>query len=326
MRFIVAPDGNGDYSSVQKCLDAIPTASADPVTVFVRKGRYKEKLDIAKSFVTLIGEDAKETILTYDDCAGKRMPDGEKMGTFRAYSTRITGEGFRAENITFENTAGQKGRVGQALAAYVDADKACFRNCRFLGFQDTLFTGPPPQDAGDLEWLRKDKIQTTGNYGSTNRQFYDHCYLEGDVDFIFGSATAVFQRCKIFSKDRGKTVNGYITAASTPEFQPYGYVFMDCRLTGNAGPQSVYLGRPWRKYAKVAFLNCQMGSHIIGEGWNNWRDREREKTVTYVEYNSRGPGAKRRERVSWSRCLTSEEAAQRYQLENIFPGNSSWYA
>ncbi len=324
MEFTVAQDGSGDFPSVQKCVDAIPADFEGPVGIFIRKGRYKEKLDIAKPSVTLIGEDEEKTILTYDDCAEKRMPDGGKMGTFRSYSTRITGEGFRAENITFENTAGQKGRAGQALAAYVDADKACFRNCRFLGFQDTLFTGPPPQDAGDLEWLRKDKMQTISHHGSKNRQFYDQCYLEGDVDFIFGSATAVFRNCEIFSKDRGQKVNGYITAASTPESREYGYVFMGCRLTGDAGPQSVYLGRPWRKYAKVAFLNCQMGSHIIGEGWNNWRDREREKTVAYVEYNNRGPGAKRQERVSWSRCLTPEEALK-YQLEKIFPGNNSWY-
>ena len=320
MEFTVAQDGSGDFPSVQKCVDAIPADFEGPVGIFIRKGRYKEKLDIVKPFVTLIGENAKETILTYDDCAGKRMPDGKKMGTFRSYSTRITGEGFRAENITFENAAGQKGRVGQALAAYVDADKVCFRNCRFLGFQDTLFTGPPPQDAGDLEWMKKEEIRRNGR----NRQLYDNCYLEGDVDFIFGSATAVFRKCEIFSKNRDKKVNGYITAASTPESRQYGYVFMDCQLTGDAGPQSVYLGRPWRKYAKVAFLDCQMGSHIIGEGWNNWRDREKEKTVSYVEYNSSGPGAKRQKRVSWSRCLTSEEASK-YQLENIFPENNSWY-
>ena len=320
IKMLVALDGSGDYPSVQECVDAIPAGPADPVTILVKKGVYKEKLVIDKPFVTLMGENAKETVLTYDDCASKLLPGGEKMGTFGSYSTLITGDGFRAENITFENTAGQKGRAGQALAAYVDADKACFRNCRFLGYQDTLFTGPLPPDAGGSEGM-KDMNRSPAR---KSRQFYDHCYLEGDVDFIFGSATAVFHQCEIFSKNRDKAINGYITAASTPESEKYGYVFMDCRLTGDAGPQSVYLGRPWRRYAKVAFLHCRMGDHIIGVGWNNWRDSERERTVSYAEYDSQGPGAKMEERATWSKILTPAEA-ERYRLENIFPGDNIWY-
>lgn len=318
----VSADGEGDFKSIQECINAIPADNADRVIIYVKNGIYKEKLVIDKPFITIIGEDPEKTILTYDDCASKLMPNGEQMGTFRSYSTLIIGDYFRAENITFENTAGHRGRVGQALAAYVDADKACFKNCRFLGYQDTLFTGPLPPDAVDVDKIGKVKV--IGTAKKNNWQYYENCYIEGDVDFIFGSATAVFYRCEIFSKNRNKNINGYITAASTPESEKYGYVFIDCRLTGDATPSSVYLGRPWRKYAKVAFINCWMGDHIIGEGWNNWRDPEREKTVTYVEYNSKGPGARMDERVKWSRILGDEEAKM-YTVENIFAGDTEWF-
>lgn len=317
----VSADGKGDFKSIQECINAIPVDNKNRVTIYVKSGVYKEKLVIDRPFITIIGEDPEKTILTYDDCASKLMSDGEQMGTFRSYSTLITGDYFRAENITFENTAGHRGRVGQALAAYVDADKACFKNCRFLGYQDTLFTGPLPSDAVGADKIGNVKI--AGKTPKNNWQYYENCYIEGDVDFIFGAATAVFYRCEIFSKNRNKAINGYITAASTPETEKYGYVFIDCKLTGDATPGSVYLGRPWRRYAKVAFINCWMGEHIIGEGWNNWRDPEREKTVTYVEYNSKGPGARMAERVNWSRILTDEEA-KTYTLENIFMGDIEW--
>ncbi|HEX3048517.1 MAG TPA: pectinesterase family protein [Bacillota bacterium] len=235
------------------------------------------------------------------------------------------GADFTAENLTFENSAGSGKVVGQAVAAYVDADRASFKNCRFIGCQDTLFTGPLPKNPTPLGLNLLHPTLGSGpeEYQGTVRQFYEDCYIQGDIDFIFGSATAVFRRCEIFSNDRGEPVNGYITAGSTSPRQKFGYVFLECRLTSDAAPQSVYLGRPWRDYSKVAFINCQMGSHIHPEGWHNWDKPEREETVTYEEYKSHGPGAGEARRVKWAKRLAEEEAKM-YTVENILKGEDGW--
>lgn len=310
---IVAADGSGDFRKLQDAIDRIPENNPEAIKIHIKAGIYKEKLSICKSNVTLVGEGAEKTILTYGDYARKQLPEGKEMGTFGSYSTYIGGPGFTAENLTFENSAGSGEHVGQALAAYVDADRASFKNCRFLGHQDTLFTGPIPSSPG------AENERDVKSY----RQYYENCYIEGDVDFIFGSATAVFYQCEIVSLNRDKEVNGYITAASTGEKENFGYVFIDCRLTGDAAKDSVYLGRPWRKYAKVAFVNCWMGGHIISEGWHNWRDPGREKTVRYVEFGSSGPGSSREERVPWAQTLTSEQAAA-YTVKNVLTGTDNW--
>lgn len=271
---IVSVDGNGDFTSVQEAIDQIPENNNERVTIYIKNGVYKQKLYINKPFVKLLGEDPEKTILTYDDAAHKLLDNGEEMGTFCSYSTLIGGDDFIAENITFENSAGRGDLVGQALAVYINGDRAVFRNCRFLGHQDTLFTGPVPEEASAV----------------SNRQYYERCTIVGDVDFIFGSATAVFNKCEIISLDRNKSVNGYITAASTSEDKKYGYVFLNCKLTSEAEGNTVYLGRPWRSYSNVCFINCWMGEHIKPEGWHNWGNKENEKTARYYEYNSLGQG------------------------------------
>ena len=247
------------------------------------------------------------------------------MNTFNSYSVYIGGHDFYAENITFENSAGSGKVVGQDVAVYVDADRVSFKNCRFLGHQDTLFTGPLPKNPTPLGLNLIHPTLGCGEveYMGVVRQYYEDCYLQGDIDFIFGSATAVFNRCEIFSNDRRDAINGYITAGSTSPRQQFGYVFIDCHLTGDAGPNSVYLGRPWRDYAKVAFINCRMGAHIIPAGWHNWDKPEREKTVTYVECYSQGPGANDAQRVKWARIITPQEA-KTYTVENILAGPDGW--
>ena len=227
---IVAADGSGDFLTIQQALDRIAQDNQSRVIIHVKNGVYREKIHIFQPMVTLKGEDAEKTILTYDDHARKHFDDGTEYGTFNSYSVLIAGDGFEAENLTFQNAAGPGHIKGQALAAYVDAERVTFRNCRFLGCQDTLFTGPlPPQP------IIKDGFKGPGvnEERKTGKQYYQNCYIEGDVDFIFGSATAVFHACTIRSLDRGEPqggLNGYITAASTPEGLPYGYVFIDCRL------------------------------------------------------------------------------------------------
>lgn len=321
----VAADGSGDFKSIQEAINQIPPNNMEPVVIFIKKGIYKEKVKIDRPFIHLIGEKAANTIITFDDHAKKLLPNGEPMNTFNSYSIYIGGHDFTAENITFENSSGDGRIVGQAIAAYVDADRAAFKNCWFLGCQDTLFTGPLPKNPTPLGLNLIHPTLGSGNeeYTGPVRQYYTNCLIRGDIDFIFGSATAVFDNCEIFVNDRQEPINGYITAASTSPRQRFGYVFLNCKLTGEAGPSTVYLGRPWRDYAKVAFINCLMGEQIIPEGWHNWDKKEREKTVEYVEALSQGPGANDSARVKWSRVLGPNEATN-YTVANILKGLDNW--
>lgn len=288
--FIVAADGSGDFKTVQQAIDAVPDFRKNTTVIFIKNGIYKEKLVLAgsKTRIKFIGESVERTILTYDDYNAKKNIFGEDMGTSGSSSVYIYGDEFSAENITFQNSSGP---VGQAVAVWVAGDKVQFKNCRFLGFQDTLYT-----------------------YGYKSRQYYKDCYIEGTVDFIFGSSTAVFENCEIFCKK-----SGYITAASTHDSTKYGYVFMNCRIRGNGEAGSFYLGRPWRPYAKTVFIKCEMGDFIHPDGWNNWGKESNEKSAYYAEYKNTGPGFKPRKRVNWSRQLTDEEAED-YRIEKIFDG------
>lgn len=294
--FVVAKDGTGDFYTVQEAINAVPDFRKGQTVIYIRKGVYKEKLLLppTKTNVKFIGENVDSVILTFDDFASRLNRLGEEIGTSGSASFFIHGDGFTAEDITFENSAGP---VGQAVAVRVASDMVKFLNCRFLGFQDTLYT-----------W----------GHGGASRQYYKNCYIEGTVDFIFGSSTAVFDQCHIFAKK-----GGYITAASTPDSSGYGYVFIDCKIDGDAPPASFYLGRPWRPFAKTVFVNCYMSAIIKPEGWHNWGKEDAEKTTFYAEYLSGGPGANQKKRVDWSHQLTREQAA-RYTPENIFNGWNVW--
>ena len=286
--FTVAQDGSAAFKTVQEAIDAIPDFRKNPTTVFIRNGVYKEKLVLptSKTNVRFIGEDSDKTVLTFDDYASGKNIFGEEMGTTGSTSFFIFGDDFYAENLTFENSSGP---VGQAVAVRVDGDRAMFVNCRFLGFQDTLYP-----------------------HGQESRQYYKDCYIEGTTDFIFGWSTAVFEDCTIFCKKGGQ----YLTAAATPEKSLFGFVFINCKITGDAPENSFYLGRPWRPFAKTVFINCFMDKHIRPEGWHNWNKPEAEKTAFYAEYGSVGPGANRA-RVKWSHHL-DEETVKRYTLDDIF--------
>lgn len=317
---IVAKDGSGDFRTVQNAIDSVSENNQDRITIHIKNGVYKEKINITKPYIKLIGESSEKTILTFDDSANKIFPNGEKYRTFNSYTVFISGNDFTAENITFENSAGSGDVVGQAVALYVDSDRTIFKNCRFIGQQDTIFTGPlPPKpiEGNDFGGPREGKPRRNV------RQYFESCYIEGDIDFIFGSSIVVFNKCEIFSLDKNKPVNGYITAASTPEGLDFGYVFIDCKLTSSAKEQTVYLGRPWRDYAKTAFINCYMGKHIKKEGWHNWDKKQAENLVSYVEYNNYGPGATLDKRVKWVKVLSEEEISI-YSISNVLSGNDNW--
>lgn len=286
----VAQDGTGDYKTVQQAINAVEDSSVSITMIYIKNGVYKEKLSLpeTKMHVHFVGESVDKTILTFDDYASKKDSVGKNIGTSGSSSFFIFGTDFIAENISFENSAGP---VGQAVAVRVAGDRAKFINCRFLGFQDTLYT-----------------------YGVDSRQYYYKCYIEGTVDFIFGSSTALFDSCIIFGK-RG----GFYTAASTLENKKFGYVFINCKITGDAPPNSYYLGRPWRPNAKTVYIKCYLDKQVLPEGWNNWGNATNEKTVYYAEYNNHGEGASTSGRVPWSHQLSAEEAKE-FTIKNILSG------
>ena len=289
--FVVDAAGSGDFTTVQDAIDAVPALRKNRTNILIRPGTYKEKLVLPATAtnVSFIGEDVATTVLTHDDYAQRKNRFGEEIGTSGSSAFFIFGDGFRAENITFENSAGP---VGQAVAVRVDGDQVVFTNCRFLGNQDTLYP-----------------------HGRGSRQYYKNCYIEGTVDFIFGWGTAVFDDCTIFCKSPG-----YITAASTEQQDSVGFVFRNCTIEGSAPAGSVYLGRPWRDYAQTVFLNCELGEVIHPAGWHNWGSEEKEGTAYYAEYGSTGPGAATGERVEWAHLLSEEEAARYRDLEGLFGG------
>jgi pectinesterase len=284
----VRKEGVGDYTTIQAALDAIPLHNKKPVTIFIVNGVYEEKLhlDSTKDFVTLIGENKFNTILTWNDHTGKLSPKGDTINTRTSWSFLIKANNFTAYNITFQNDAGFT--AGQAVAVESDGDQAIFRNCRFIGNQDVLFTN-----------------------SAASRQYYEHCYIEGTTDFIFGSSTAWFEQCHIHSKK-----NSHVTAASTPQDHPYGYVFNDCMLTGDTALNNVTLGRPWRPFASVTYIYCYIDRHIKPEGWSNWNTTDNYKTTRYAEYKNYGPGADTSNRVNWARQLTEREV-RRYRVYEV---------
>jgi unsaturated rhamnogalacturonyl hydrolase len=277
---VVARDGTGKYRTIQEAVESVRAFMDYTVTIYIKKGQYKEKLVIPSwvKNVQLVGEHAESVIITYDDHANIN-----KMGTFRTYTVKVEGSGITFKDLTIENDAAQ---LGQAVALHTEGDRLRFINCRFLGNQDTIYTG-----------------------AEGTRLLFTNCYIEGTTDFIFGPSTALFEHCVIHSKR-----NSYITAASTPENIAVGYIFKDCKLTAAPGVDKVYLGRPWRPYGATAFLNCEMGGHIIPAGWHNWGKVENEKTARYAEYASKGLGANPSGRVKWSKQLTEKEAHKYLQL------------
>ncbi|WP_158826809.1 pectinesterase family protein [Mucilaginibacter lacusdianchii] len=301
---IVAQDGSGKYKTIQEAVNAVRDLGQQQATIHIKKGVYHEKLVIPswKTKISLIGEDAINTIITNNDYSGKPVPGGtdayghNKMNTFTSYTVLVQGNDCHIQKLTIENSSG---RVGQAVALHVEGDRFIIKNCRLLGNQDTLYA-------------------TTEN----SRQYYKDCYIEGTTDFIFGEATVVFQSCTIKS-----LMNSYITAAATTPRQAYGFVLLDCKLIADTAAQKVFLGRPWRPYAKTVFIRTEMGSHIVPQGWDPWKGDamfpEKEKTAYYAEYGNTGPGAATASRVPWSKQLKSSEA-KRYTVKNILAGKDDW--
>jgi pectinesterase len=297
---VVAADGSGTHTSVQSAVDAAADGSK-PFVILIKPGTYREHVVVAagRPGIKLLGQsdEADKTVIAGGLNVKTPGPDGKALSARDSSTVLVQAPNFTAENITFENTTTREDRV-QALAMYVEADRAVFRNCRFMGWQDTL---------------RADAR------GAVARQYFTNCYMEGHVDFIYAAGTAAFDRCHIHVK-----ADGYITAASTPESSPFGYVFLDCKITaGPAVEKGFYLGRPWRPYAATTFLRCELPAKVRPAGWHNWGKAENEQTARYAEYRNTGPGADVSERAKWTRQLTDEQA-KLYTVETILRSADGW--
>ncbi|RMZ59179.1 pectin esterase [Chryseobacterium nematophagum] len=300
---VVSKDGKGNFTTIQQAINVVKESSTTRTKIIIKAGIYKEKIVVpeTKGPIFIEGESPENTIITYDDYASKKNSEGKEIGTTGSSTIFIYSNDFTAKNISFENSSG---RVGQAVAVLTSGDRIAFNNCKFLGNQDTLYL----KGAQDLQ----DKTKPSRNY-------FKNCYIEGTTDYIFGAGTALFENCIIYSKETAS----YITAASTPQENNFGFVFINSTMIGNATTHSVYLGRPWRPFAKTVYIDCKMSSIIKPEGWHNWNKPDAEKTTFYGEFNSKGAGGDISKRVSWSHQLTQEER-KKYTADNIFKGKEPW--
>jgi pectinesterase len=291
----VALDGSGDFTKIQDAINASPSFPYEKVTVLVKNGLYHEKVRIPQwnTHLALIGESKENTIISFDDNFAKINLG--RNSTFYTATVLVEADDFSASNLTIKNASGDH---GQAIALAVVASRVQVSNCAILGNQDTLYLS-----------------------GKEAKQYFKDCYIEGTTDFIFGGATALFENCEIHS-----IKSSYITAASTPQGSPFGFVFKNCKLTAEPTATAVYLGRPWRIYAKTVYINCEMGKHIRPEGWENWSKSEAERNTLYAEYNCKGEGFQPAKRVSWSRQLQKKDV-KKYTIENILKDAiTNWYS
>lgn len=282
----VAKDGTGDVKTIKEAIDKVPINNPRRFVIFIRPGIYNEQIRIRadKPYISFIGTDPTTTEITF------KLSNKDAGSTSAAYAVYIGGHDFHAENITFENSFGTG---SQAVAVLAEGDRLTFKNCKFLGWQDTL-------------------------YAKNGRQFYENCYIEGHVDFIFGQAAAVFENCEIHSK-----ADGYIAAPMRfGSDEPSGFVFYKCRLTSADTTNGIYLGRPWRDYGRTVFIDTRMDAAVRPEGWNHWLP-EREKTAYFAEYRSTGSGANDAARVKWAHQLSAEEALK-FSPENFLKGTDGW--
>ncbi|MDS0526009.1 pectinesterase family protein [Clostridium sp. SHJSY1] len=298
-KIVVSKDGKGDYTTVQEAINAVPDNNASWYTINIKDGVYKEVITVpsSKKFVHLVGESAEGTVLTYDNC------NSISGSTEACASTFLEGDDFYAENITFENSFDYNNSTlpnKQAVACEPMGDRQVFRNCRFTGYQDTLY-------------VRK------------GRQYFQDCYISGHTDFIFGASTAVFKNCEVYSKYK---VGASVTAPSTLTETQYGLVFLDSKFIGDSSlpTNSIYLGRPWHPsyvkepvWSSATFIRCNLGQHINSNGWTKMKNVE-PSTERLREYKNYGPGAV----INEFRPQLAKSDAKEYKIKKLLKGNDSW--
>ena len=319
----------GAYPTISEALEAADQLYPDteqPVTIHVDPGEYRERVEIHRPHVTLVGETADSVRIVGG--LGAKMPseDGSgvdgTLGTFRTYTVLVDADDVRLENLTIVNDAGDGREVGQAIALYADGDRLVVDACCIMGRQDTLFLGPlPPREVKPGGFIGPKQFAPR----RVGRQYFRRCRIEGDVDFIFGGARAYFEGCEIRSLNRNMDVNGYVTAASTPEGEPYGFVFHGCSFTAaqDVAPDSVYLGRPWREWGQTVLVDCWLGQHIKREGWWDWNKPAAHERACYAGAILHGPAGDTEDWVPWARELDIQSAAN-YARERVLAGADGW--
>ena len=327
--FEVSPERAGAYHSISKALEAIDESCPNdgrPVTIHIEPGEYRERVEIHRPYVTLVGETADSVRIV--GSLGAKMPSGDgsgidgKLGTFRTYTVLVDADDVRLENLTIVNDAGDGREVGQAIALYADGDRLVVDACCITGRQDTLFLGPlPPREVKPGGFIGPKQFAPR----RVGRQYFRRCRIEGDVDFIFGGACAYFEGCEIRSLNRNMDVNGYVTAASTPEGEPYGFVFHGCSFTAaqDVAQDSVYLGRPWRERAQTVLIDCWLGQHIKREGWWDWAKPAAHERAHYAGASLHGPASDAENWAPWAHELDAT-ATTRYAREQVLSGADGW--
>lgn len=325
----VSRAASGAYPTISDALAATDQLYPDaeqPVMIHVDPGEYRERVEIHRPHVTLAGETADSVRIV--GSLGAKVPseDGSgvdgTLGTFRTYTVLVDADDVRLENLTIVNDAGDGREVGQAIALYADGDRLVVDACCITGRQDTLFLGPlPPREVKPGGFMGPKQFAPR----RVGRQYFRRCRIEGDVDFIFGGARAYFEGCEIRSLNRDMDVNGYVTAASTPEGEPYGFVFHGCSFTApdDVAPDSVYLGRPWREWAQTVLIDCWLGQHIKREGWWDWNKPAAHERARYVGASLHGPAGDAAGWAPWARELDATAAA-RYAREQVLAGADGW--
>jgi len=318
--YIIAKDGSGDFTSIQAAIDAIPMSNRQPTILLVRMDEYHEKVVVNKDNVRIIGEARDRTVIVNSGCAHDLNEEGKEKGTFLSYTFLVTGTNVEVENITIRNDAGDGSIAGQAVAVYAAGDRGVWRNVRMIACQDTLFCGPAmPKVARDaLPRLIPEGVISVGDCPLVlGRQYFEDCFIQGDVDFIFGPYRCWFERCTLHMNKRG----GFYTAANTPEQAPYGLIFNHCHLTGECEPGQAYLGRPWRRFAHTLFLHCEMDECVAPEGFQDWGDNK--ITRRCGEYGTTGARADQTPRHPSAARLTEEEALL-LTVREVIGGFDGW--
>jgi len=289
---VVAKDGTGHFTSLQEAIQSLPSFPAERQYIFIKKGVYHEKVVLPEwnPNVTIMGEDASQTFISFDDHF-KKIDKG-RNSTFYTSTFLVAAADVLLKNLTIENLSGE---VGQAIALSITSHRVRVEGCRIIGNQDTLYLS------------------------GTGTKYFFHCHIEGTTDYIFASAAVFFEDCTLHSKK-----DSYITAASTPEHQDYGFVFSNCKLTAAPHVTHLYLGRPWRRYAKTVFLNCLFEAPIATQGWQSWNQSEATNKVFYAEFKNYGAGSNVAHRVGWSQQLTRRQA-KKFTKSKILNDGTAWY-
>lgn len=300
-------DGSGDFTTLSAA--AAAQDPSGPVHFVLGPGVYHERPFLELTDYVITGAGMHQTILSAG--VGGRDPwSGEsKTGTFRSWTLFLGGNCARVEHMTIENTAGDGAEAGQALAVYADASRVCMIDVALYGNQDTLFTAPLPLAEREPNGFRGPREHTPR---LDTKQYYRNCIISGNIDFIFGGANAVFDQCRIVPLAH-KSHTSYITAASTPQGKP-GYLFANCTIQGTCPEGTVFLGRPWRAYARVFWLHCYLSNEIAPAGWDNWSDPANEDSVHFGESGSFGPGAKENGRAFGTVNSKQETAVMQHML------------